>query len=616
MFRDRRRMASLIRILPVLAVAALAVTGGVLLGGDIRADDGAPRAEAEGAAAALAAQVEAAAAGAAAMGALLEAGRRPAEVLEAAPRFLPRPALAAPGPALQHPLGPWQGAARHLLPTAPQGRMAAPRLHLAEGRAFLLRGGLAGPGGEWAVAIPLDPGLVAGGGRVRLAVMAPDGQSWPADAQGPALATIPIGGTGLAAVALAGAALADGTMAARRRALLGLSGMLAALLLAWLLLRRPWRPVAPAAARATDTLLDGLPVLAYGGTLFPDGSALLVRVTPALERLTGLPAAALCGQGRWRALLDEEGAAALDAARRRLLEQGEAVAEYAVRRADGTQAWLRDHARIVGLDGAGDARIAGLLTDISQERFLAGRANMASKLATLGKMTASIAHELSQPLGAITFAAEAALVALPPPPEGLAARRRLQRIAEQVERARELTRQLRAFGRADAGAAEAVSAAAAVQGALTVAEPLLSMALVRVEAQVPDDLPPLRARQILLEQVLVNLLVNARDAMLRQPPATRLVRILAAAGQDGLRLSVQDHGPGLPPEALGRLFEPFFTSKPAGEGTGLGLAICQGIVESFGGRIEAANTADGACFTLRLPLWEEQRPAAPAGMAA
>ncbi|WP_431268408.1 sensor histidine kinase [Dankookia sp. P2] len=114
-----------------------------------------------------------------------------------------------------------------------------------------------------------------------------------------------------------------------------------------------------------------------------------------------------------------------------------------------------------------------------------------------------------------------------------------------------------------------------------------------------------------LEQVLVNLLLNARDSIRGQPPgAPRRIRLRARpAGAGQVSIEVADTGPGLDPAILPRLFEPFVTTKPAGEGLGLGLSVSHGLVRSMGGTITARNAPEGAVFTVTLPCAMAMAPA-------
>jgi signal transduction histidine kinase len=129
-----------------------------------------------------------------------------------------------------------------------------------------------------------------------------------------------------------------------------------------------------------------------------------------------------------------------------------------------------------------------------------------------------------------------------------------------------------------------------------------------VRQELASDLPAVEADRVGIQQVVMNLLVNAVHAASRSPAEPRLVRILARRHEGGLLVSVEDSGPGIPADALPRLFEPFFTTRS--NGLGMGLAICRRIIEAHGGRIWGENTANGARFSFTLPLAElEERHA-------
>jgi len=223
----------------------------------------------------------------------------------------------------------------------------------------------------------------------------------------------------------------------------------------------------------------------------------------------------------------------------------------------------------------------------------------AGKLAVLGQLSAGISHELNQPLAALqTFADNAS---------ALLARGRydevgenLQMIGELIGRTGRIVRQLKTFARKEAATPQPVAVAAAIEHALLLVEPRRRDSGAGIE--VSQDEPGLCvvAEAGRLEQVLVNLMLNGLDAMHGQA-APRLEIVVARAG-DCVRLSVRDHGPGIADEVRNHLFEPFYTTKPAGAGLGLGLAISLAIVESYGGTLRTDNAADGgAVFVLTLP---------------
>ena len=140
---------------------------------------------------------------------------------------------------------------------------------------------------------------------------------------------------------------------------------------------------------------------------------------------------------------------------------------------------------------------------------------------------------------------------------------------------------------------------AAAAGALALVNSHLSNDGIAVRTSLPQDLPPVLGRLVLLENVLVNLCVNARDAMRGLDADKRIPRIEAVELPRGrVELRVTDQGGGIPAHVMPRLFEPFFTKKPPGEGTGLGLSVSRGMMQAMDGGISVTNTGTGACFVL------------------
>jgi len=224
----------------------------------------------------------------------------------------------------------------------------------------------------------------------------------------------------------------------------------------------------------------------------------------------------------------------------------------------------------------------------------------AGKLAVIGQLSTGIAHELNQPLAALrTLSANAERFLERGDVD--TARTNLGRIADLVDRMGRITGQLRNFARKSSGQSAPVPLCHALDNALALLDARIRRSGADIARSCPVDEPVALCDANRLEQVLINLIGNALDAMADQP-RPRLE--LHWECTDGLvRLHVRDHGPGLSDEAQARLFEPFFTTKPAGDGLGLGLAISAGIVRDFGGSLHGANHPDGgAVFTLELPL--------------
>ncbi len=223
----------------------------------------------------------------------------------------------------------------------------------------------------------------------------------------------------------------------------------------------------------------------------------------------------------------------------------------------------------------------------------------AGKLATLGQMSAGISHELNQPLAALQTFADNASALLARGRHGEVAEN-LQMISELVERTGRIVRQLKIFARKEAPTPQPVSVANAIEHALMIVEPRRRETAARIAvAPVARDLR-LIAEAGRLEQVLVNLLRNGLDAMAGQTDA--LLEVGTRHDGERVAIEVRDHGSGLAEEVRHHLFEPFYTTKPAGEGLGLGLAISLTIVESYGGTLSAHNAPEGgAVFVLTLP---------------
>jgi two-component system sensor kinase FixL len=231
-----------------------------------------------------------------------------------------------------------------------------------------------------------------------------------------------------------------------------------------------------------------------------------------------------------------------------------------------------------------------------------GRANM------LGELVSTLTHELNQPLTAILSNAQAARRFLSSgTSEPAELREILDDIVRDDKRAGEVIQRLRLMlGNRDLKR-ERFHIRDTIQEVLAIAGAEAEAQSVFVSQESAPDLPEVEADRVEVQQVIMNLLVNAVRAVFNSPPVRRRVRILAErVGEDHLLLSIEDTGPGIPADALPRLFEPFFTTRS--HGLGMGLAICRRIVEAHGGRIRGGNTGDGARFSFTLPsLGREER---------
>ncbi|MEL6773821.1 MAG: ATP-binding protein, partial [Pseudomonadota bacterium] len=223
-----------------------------------------------------------------------------------------------------------------------------------------------------------------------------------------------------------------------------------------------------------------------------------------------------------------------------------------------------------------------LSDEIAERQRVEAALAQASKLAALGQMSAAVAHELNQPLSAMsTYLASARHLA----DQGRVAEAAepLGRIERLIGRMGSLTRDLKAFARPDRPVQRPANLAAAVRHAAEITQPRADACGATIKLALPSRAVPVASAAHLLEQIVVNLLQNAVDAASAVPPDRRSVTVTLSTEGETAVLTVRDLGPGLPVE--GDLFAPFFTTKPPGEGLGLGLAIASGIAKDLGGAL-------------------------------
>jgi two-component system, NtrC family, sensor kinase len=227
------------------------------------------------------------------------------------------------------------------------------------------------------------------------------------------------------------------------------------------------------------------------------------------------------------------------------------------------------------------------------------------KMSAFGQLSAGIAHEVKNPLAGILGHAQLAMRRLGP---GNAAAVSLDLIAQETRRCSGIINNLLRFARQDQPQFLPLDVNAAVDAALAIVDHQLALQGIRIVRETGKDLPPVAGDFNQLQQVLVNLAINAQQAMAGRR-GELCVRTRSSSGQ--VLIEVQDAGPGIPPELQARIFEPFFTTKDAGQGTGLGLSVSYGIIENHGGRIEVHSPpGQGATFVISLPAAADRAGAA------
>ncbi|MDB5747151.1 MAG: sensor histidine kinase [Massilia sp.] len=251
-----------------------------------------------------------------------------------------------------------------------------------------------------------------------------------------------------------------------------------------------------------------------------------------------------------------------------------------------------------------DRKKAEELNRQQQEKLEAG-----ARLATMGEISSMLAHELNQPLAAISSYTAGALNVLERadkgvPVEPVLLRRALEQARQQAQRAGQIIRSVHEFVKKSEPKRETVAIDSVIDGVRALIELQTRQSYVSLQIHLPPELPPVLADRLMLEQVLLNLTRNGIEAMMDAPPERRILRITASNDEAQVSVSVIDHGHGIPLEVAERLFSPFFSTKA--EGMGMGLSICRTAIEFHGGTLtHAPNPGGGTVFTFSLP-----RPAA------
>ncbi len=227
-----------------------------------------------------------------------------------------------------------------------------------------------------------------------------------------------------------------------------------------------------------------------------------------------------------------------------------------------------------------------------------------AKLASLGELASGVAHELNQPLQAIMgFSQELKFIEKLSPVGSEYA----DDIVSASKKMAEIIKSLRTFARDSGQELQATSVGHAIEESSRLLRHTFLQAGVTLELNVESDLPLTHANPIQLEQVFVNLLSNAKDALETSGNPSPKVSIVASTTSEGIRVQVIDNGCGMPPEVRDRIFDPFFTTKPVGKGTGLGLSITHGILSRAGARISVESAPGaGTRFTLLFPIDRSQ----------
>jgi PAS domain S-box-containing protein len=282
--------------------------------------------------------------------------------------------------------------------------------------------------------------------------------------------------------------------------------------------------------------------------------------------------------------------------------------EYRVRSSNGAIGWVHARGRGYYDDKGKPLRMIGIVLDITdrkqaeeEARYRREQINLLGRASLVGEMAASIAHEVNQPLSSIMSNAGAGKRFIDRGNVDLTTLREiLIDVEADAQRAYEIIRNVRNTMKG-AASRQRIDANALVTRVTHMLEPDITARSVELTTSLAKDLPMVTADPVQIQQVLVNLLGNALDAMHETPLGQREMQVVTARDSDNtISLSVRDRGGGIPPEVRKQVFDQFFTTKE--KGLGMGLSIVRSIVEAHGGEIEAENDGDGARFSFTLPI--------------
>jgi PAS domain S-box-containing protein len=282
---------------------------------------------------------------------------------------------------------------------------------------------------------------------------------------------------------------------------------------------------------------------------------------------------------------------------------------------NGELRWVRIRAR-AHVDGQGAPnQLSGMFVDVTEQKTAESEAELQrqevahlTRVTVLGELSGAIAHEVNQPLTAILSNAQAALYLLAPETPNFAEiRGALEDIVQEDNRAGDIIQRLRGLLKKGESKFESVDLNKLVEATIALLRHEAIARRVSVETELAASLPPVLGDSVQLQQVLLNLIMNAMDAMVSTPDALRQIKIWTRVTASGtVEVCLKDRGPGIKPADSKRVFVPFYTTKD--RGLGLGLSICSTIIEKHGGKIDLRNDeAGGALAEFSLPgaqRWE------------
>lgn len=369
------------------------------------------------------------------------------------------------------------------------------------------------------------------------------------------------------------------------------------------MLRPRAEPTEPLSLATEAGLLRAIVSTATEGIVTMQADGRILMVNRAAEMMFGYGPSELLGQDV-TILMPNPYAAEHEGYVRNYLETGVARIigsgrEVVAKRRDGSEFPID---LSVG-EGLVDGRrlFVAILRDISERKRLQAKLSLAERLAAIGELAAGVAHEINNPTNTILNCAQ--LIR-----DGDPALEHAQLITEEGTRIANIVSDLLQFARTERRELQPTDLADVVKRTVRLVREVFLGQGVTIELEFEPDVPPVSADRSQLQQVLLNLLNNARDALVAKSAGPRIVLVRVIRAGDGAALGVRDTGPGVPAQLGDRIFEPFFTTKRGRGGTGLGLSISRSIVDGLGGTLTLrSQPGEGAEFRMWLPFAREQK---------
>jgi len=344
----------------------------------------------------------------------------------------------------------------------------------------------------------------------------------------------------------------------------------------------------------------------------------IVYCSPTFLSQTGIDPSDFTDHHRWDERVHPEDRAEKDRQWNLYCDNGESSLTFRALDASGKYRWIYNELKRVE---SGDPDLVdmavGVVMNIDKRKRDEARIEAASRLITLGEIATGMAHELNQPLNVIRMAVQNVELRFESDqlPDDLRSylKEKLLRINAQTQRAAGIIENMRIFGSGSGSEPGPFDVNDALIVSLDIMAPRLKGAGIEIEAKLGSALPAVFGQTQRLEQVFINLLLNACDAIVQRQssePAgayTGQIAITTLSEDDKVVVRISDNGCGMPQEVVERIFEPFFTTKTIGNGTGLGLSLSHGIVTEYGGKITVQSDSAVTTFEVRLPLCDEIR---------